>query len=73
MATAARKAPSTLGGAGTKAEPTPSTGVLQFEIYQENSGNHRWRLISSDGRPLATSCESFASRVDAQRSVDKSR
>jgi uncharacterized protein YegP (UPF0339 family) len=73
MATTARKAPATLGGAGTKAEPTPSKGLLRFEVYQENSGNFRWRLIASDGSALATSCESFMSREDAQRSVDTSR
>jgi uncharacterized protein YegP (UPF0339 family) len=73
MATRRRRTPGTFDGAAPMAESTRSTGELHFQVYEESSGRHRWRLTSSDGRPLATSCESFASRDDAQRAVDKSR
>ena len=69
MATAGPKTARTLDGAGAKAESSPWTGALCFEVYEENSGSHRWRLTTSDGRSLATSCESFATREDAQRAV----
>jgi uncharacterized protein YegP (UPF0339 family) len=71
MATATRKTAHALDGVATQAEATPVTGTLQFQIYQENSGRHRWRLTTSDGLALATSNESFMSRDDAQRSVDE--
>jgi uncharacterized protein YegP (UPF0339 family) len=46
---------------------------LRFEVYEENSGRHRWRLTTSDGRDLATSCASFASRDEAQRAAGEKR
>jgi uncharacterized protein YegP (UPF0339 family) len=62
-----------LDGAGMTAEPSPWTGALRFEVYEENSGRHRWRLTTSDGRDLATSCASFASRDEAQRAAGEKR
>jgi uncharacterized protein YegP (UPF0339 family) len=62
-----------LDGAGTTAESSPWTGALRFEVYEENSGRHRWRLTTSDGRDLATSCASFASRDEAQRAAGEKR
>jgi hypothetical protein len=40
---------------------------------EENSGRHRWRLTTSDGRDLATSSQSFATRDDAQRAAGENR
>jgi uncharacterized protein YegP (UPF0339 family) len=51
-------------------EPTtasdPSRLSLEFSIFQDDGGSHRWRLISSDGSVLARS-SSFASQADAER------
>jgi uncharacterized protein YegP (UPF0339 family) len=63
MATATRKA-------ATKVSADPA---LRVEVYQENSGRHSWHLTSGDGRNLARSCESFASRDDAEREVAQVR
>jgi uncharacterized protein YegP (UPF0339 family) len=73
MATAGRKTARTLDGAATTTDSSPWTGALRFEVYEENSGRHRWRLRTSDGRDLATSCESFASRDDAERAAGERR
>jgi len=72
MATPARKVASTLDGT-TQTDSSPSTGALRFDVYEENSGRHRWRLCASDGRGLATSCESFATRDDAERAAGENR
>ena len=70
MATAKERKPTrTLDGAAAKAESSPWIGPMRFEAYEENSGRHRWRLIASDGRDLATSSASFASHDEAQRAA----
>jgi uncharacterized protein YegP (UPF0339 family) len=73
MATARRKSAGTLDSAATNGESSPWTGALRFDVYEENSGRHRWRLTTSDGRDLATSAESFATRDDAQRAAGENR
>jgi uncharacterized protein YegP (UPF0339 family) len=71
MATATRETAGTPNGAATKAGSDP--GALRFEVYQENSGRHSWHLTTGDGSKLATSCESFASRDEAERAVERLR
>jgi uncharacterized protein YegP (UPF0339 family) len=73
MASARRNTPGTPDGAARKAAPLPFAGALRFDVYEENSGRHRWRLTTSAGRELATSCESFASRDDAEHAVGQAR
>jgi uncharacterized protein YegP (UPF0339 family) len=73
MATAERKTARTLEGAATDATSSPWTGALRFEVYQENSGRHRWCLTASDGRALATSCDSYATYEEAQRAAGEDR
>jgi uncharacterized protein YegP (UPF0339 family) len=73
MATARRKTAGAHNGAAAEDESRPWTGALRFEVYEENSGRHRWRLTTSDGRDLATSCESYATRDDAQRAAGENR
>jgi uncharacterized protein YegP (UPF0339 family) len=72
MATPRRKTASTLDGAA-KADSSPWAGALRFDVYEENSGRHRWRLRTSDGRDLATSCASFATPDEAQRAAGQNR
>ena len=52
MATARRKTAST-AGAAAKADSGPWAGALRFDVYEENSGRHRWRLRTSDVAKLA--------------------
>jgi hypothetical protein len=65
--------PATRDGAATDAGSGLWTGALRFEVYEENSGRHRWRLTTSDGRDLATSCASFATHDEAQRAAGENR
>ena len=60
-------------GAGANARSGLWTGALRFEVYEENSGRHRWRLVTSDGRELATSCDSFATHDEAQRAAGENQ
>jgi hypothetical protein len=71
MATPRRKTASTLDGAAKASSPW--AGALRFDVYEENSGRHRWRLRTSDGRDLATSCASFATPDEAQRAAGQNR
>ena len=73
MATGRRKAARPLDGAATSAESSLWIGALRFEVHEERSGRHRWRLTTSDGRDLATSTASFATREEAQRAAGENR
>jgi uncharacterized protein YegP (UPF0339 family) len=73
MATARPKSTRALGGAAPHEDTNPWTGALRFEVYEENSGRHRWRLTTRDGSDLATSTESFATRDEAQRAAGENR
>jgi uncharacterized protein YegP (UPF0339 family) len=71
--TKGRKPARILDGAAVAPKSSSWTGPMRFEAYEENSGRHRWRLIASDGRDLATSSASFASHDDAQRAAAENR
>jgi uncharacterized protein YegP (UPF0339 family) len=73
MATARRKTAGTPDSAATNAGSRPWTGTLRFEVYEENSGRHRWRLTTADGSDLATSCASYATHDEAQRAAAENR
>jgi hypothetical protein len=73
MATGRRKAARPLDGAATCAESSLWTGALRFEVHEESSGRHRWRLTTSDGRDLATSSAGFVTYDDAQRAAGERR
>jgi uncharacterized protein YegP (UPF0339 family) len=69
MATATTPADS-LGGATTRPGAPSWTSTLRFDVYEEDAGRHRWRLGTRGGELLAKSCESFASRDDAERAAE---
>jgi uncharacterized protein YegP (UPF0339 family) len=73
MATARRKTTGTPDGDAGETAALPWTGALRFDVYEENSGRHRWRLTTSAGLELATSSESYASGEDAERAVGQAR
>ena len=39
---------------------------MHYEVYADTVGNHRWRLIATNGRKVATSGESFYSESNAK-------
>ena len=64
MATALRR----VGRIEPTRAPDMSHRSLEFSIFQDNGGSHRWRLLSPDGSVLARS-SSFASQADAERAA----
>jgi uncharacterized protein YegP (UPF0339 family) len=73
MATATRSTAGALDSAAINGGSKLRVGALTIDVYQENSGRHSWHLTTGDGRNLATSCESFASRDDAESAAGEVR
>ena len=46
----------------------PSRLPLEFSVFQDNGGAHRWRLSAPDGSVLARS-SSFAFQADAEQAA----
>jgi hypothetical protein len=63
MATATNETPSR--------QVLPSSGMT-FVVYEDNVRRFHWRLMK-DGRHLATSDDSFASALDAERAAGDAR
>lgn len=38
---------------------------MKFEVYQDNTGQWRWRLVARNGRIMADSAESYVSERNA--------
>jgi uncharacterized protein YegP (UPF0339 family) len=72
MATARRKTTPALDGAA-ETGTNRWTGALRFDVYEENSGRYRWRLMTGDGHDLATSAASFATHAEAERAAGENR
>jgi len=45
----------------------------KFEIYPDAGGSYRWRLVASNGKTVASSGESFASKANAVRAAENVR
>ncbi|MFB6141050.1 MAG: DUF1508 domain-containing protein [Halosimplex sp.] len=46
---------------------------LEFEVYEDNAGETRWRLLSGNDNVLADSGEGYSSRDEAEEAVDRVR
>jgi hypothetical protein len=68
MVTAARSAPRNRRG---PSDADAKAAAMTFDAYEENSGRHRWELLTPDGVRLATSCASYSSHADAERAARK--
>ena len=42
---------------------------MKFEIYADEAGDFRWRLLASDGQIMATSRESYARRDHVRHAI----
>lgn len=45
----------------------------EFEIFQAESGEFRWRLLTEDGEVLAASGSQYPSRTACRRAIDQVR
>ena len=41
----------------------------KFQIFQDKSGEYRWRLKAGNGQIVATSGEGYKTKADAQKGV----
>ena len=48
---------------------TENTIMGKFQIFQDKSGEYRWRLKSANGQIVATSGEGYKQKADAQKGV----
>jgi uncharacterized protein YegP (UPF0339 family) len=46
---------------------------LEFEVYEDQADEHRWRLLADNGEILADSGEGYADRRGAEDAVDRVR
>ena len=44
--------------------------AARFEIYKGKIGDYYWKLIHADGRVIAKSNESYASRLNAMHNIN---
>lgn len=45
-------------------------GKLKFELYQDKSGDHRWRLKAANGAVLATPGQGYKAKADAKNGIE---
>ena len=41
-----------------------------FELYEDNAGEWRWRLVASNGNIIADSGEGYSTKQGAQRGIE---
>ncbi len=44
--------------------------MAKFELYKDNTGEYRWRFISSNGRIIADSGQGYKNKSDCQNGID---
>jgi len=53
------------------------TGVVaskaRFEVYEDNAGDHRWRLVHRNGNVIADSSQGYASKQKAKQGLESVR
>lgn len=45
-------------------------GTPHFDLFEDQSGEYRWRLVSSNGRIIADSGEGYSSKGNARRAIE---
>jgi len=48
-------------------------GNAEFEVYEDNAGEYRWRLVHQNGNIIADSGEGYASKSGAEDAVERIR
>jgi|GEM_PF-937317 len=68
-----RETAATTAGEWVEQAPAPtdeSDATATFELYEDERGQWRWRLVAVDGTVLAGGDTGYGSREDAQRAID---
>jgi len=58
-------------GADSVARNVGPDGDAEFEVYEDNRGDHRWRLRHANGEIIADSGEGYASAHGAKEAVER--
>jgi uncharacterized protein YegP (UPF0339 family) len=46
---------------------------MEFEVFEDNAGEHRWRLLGGNDQIVGDSGEGYSSRSEAEEAVDRVR
>jgi amphi-Trp domain-containing protein len=49
------------------------TSKARFEVYEDNAGDHRWRLVHRNGNIIADGSEGYASKQKAEQGLESVR
>jgi uncharacterized protein YegP (UPF0339 family) len=41
----------------------------KFEPYEDNKGEHRWRLVASNGQTVASSSQGYSNKADCDKAI----
>ncbi len=44
--------------------------MARFVLFKDDTGEYRWRFVSSNGRTIADSGESYKNKADCQNGID---
>ncbi len=53
------------------ATTAPDTRSLKFELYQDRTNQHRWRLKATNGQIIATSGQGYKDKRDAKNAIER--
>jgi uncharacterized protein YegP (UPF0339 family) len=56
---------------GVESVRTNATDREQFEIYEDNAGDYRWRLVASNGELIADSGQGYSRKARAEDAVER--
>jgi uncharacterized protein YegP (UPF0339 family) len=56
-------------GEDPETEPIETESQAAFELYEDNSGDWRWRLVHDNGNVIADSGEGYSSKSNAKRAM----
>ena len=54
-------------------QPIELESQAEFELYEDNAGEYRWRLVHDNGNIIADSGECYASKSNGKRAMDNVR
>ena len=54
-------------------QPIELESQAEFELYEDNAGEYRWRLVHDNGNIIADSGEGYASKSNGKRAMDSVR
>lgn len=49
------------------------SGDLRFQVYQDQAGEYRWRLVAGNGEVMGDGAEGYTLRKDVHRALDRVR